>query len=201
MTLVAIADLINAAQLGEVICFPTDTLPALAVKPEFANKIYQTKQRDRSKPLILMASTWPELSVYLDLETGPEAAEIWKEVATKYLPGALTLVLPANILGRSLNFGMDRLGVRIPNHNLAVEILQKAGALLTTSANLSGEEPLVEAKDIDRAFPHVSVLNSTYPESKDGTHSPSTVVTWQNSGWKILRQGAVNFGSYSLSSQ
>jgi L-threonylcarbamoyladenylate synthase len=195
MAIVAIAELIQAAKLGAVISFPTDTVAALAVKPEFANQIYEIKQRDRSKPLILMAASWQELAKYLDLVTNPEAVPIWEAVAKKYLPGALTLVLPANLEGRSLNYNNPGdnlgLGVRIPNHQLAIAVLQQTGALLTTSANLSGQEPLCQSSQIAEAFPQVSVLEAAELGLESG--SPSTVVAWTNSGWEVLRQSKVFF--------
>jgi L-threonylcarbamoyladenylate synthase len=193
MALAAIADLVLAATSGQVISFATDTVPALAVKPEFAQQIYQVKQRDRAKPLILMAATWQELSAYLDLDSYSGAVETWQTVAQKYLPGALTLVLPANCLGRSLNFDIYNLGVRIPNQPLALEILEKTGALLTTSANLSGADPIRQLGQIAQAFPQVVVANMPDPDLESGSGLPSTVVTWTKTGWQVLRQGAISF--------
>jgi len=195
MPLFAIADLISAATAGQVISFATDTVPALAVKPEFAYEIYRVKQRDRAKPLILMAATWQELSAYLDLESQAGVEKIWHGMAEKYLPGGLTLVLPANSVGRSLNLDISNLGVRIPNHQLALEILQKTGAMLTTSANLSGADPIRQLGYIAQAFPQVAVANMPDPNLESGSGLPSTVVVWSAAGWQILRQGAITFES------
>ncbi|MEB3161322.1 MAG: Sua5/YciO/YrdC/YwlC family protein, partial [Synechocystis sp.] len=57
MVLVSQADLIQGAIAGQVVSFPTDTVPALAVRPDQSGLIYQLKQRDLNKPLILMAAT------------------------------------------------------------------------------------------------------------------------------------------------
>ncbi|MDX1978335.1 MAG: L-threonylcarbamoyladenylate synthase [Pseudanabaenaceae cyanobacterium bins.68] len=177
--------LVERAKQGEVVCFPTDTVPALAVLPHKADLIYQLKGRDRAKPLILMAATWQQLQDYL--ESGINC----QEIVDTYFPGALTLVLPANHLGRSLNLDHSSLGVRVPNHQVALAILAATGPMLTTSANLSGQLPLRSAVEIDQTFRQIAVLE----ESEDWTGSglASTVVAKQESGWQILRQGAVVF--------
>jgi L-threonylcarbamoyladenylate synthase len=105
----------------------------------------------------------------------------------------LTLVLPANSLGRSLNFDISSLGVRIPNQPLALNILEKTGALLTTSANLSGALPIRQLGQIAQAFTQVAVANMPDPTLETGIGLPSTVVAWTETGWQVLRQGAVDF--------
>jgi L-threonylcarbamoyladenylate synthase len=65
--------------------------------------------------------------------------------------------------------------------------------LATTSANISGQDALTTMTAINQAFPDVLVLEPQDLEAKYKTGSglPSTVVSWQNQGWKILRQGSV----------
>ena len=76
---------------GEPVVFPTDTLPALACRPQAAARIWQLKQRPAEKPLILMGASAEELIGALDQEP-PQG---WQELADLGWPGALTLVLPA----------------------------------------------------------------------------------------------------------
>lgn len=184
MPLVNTAVLVAAARSGRVVAFPTDTVPALGVAPQSAQKIYQLKQRPQSKPLILMAATWTELRIYVE---GSHPA--WERAVSRYLPGALTLVLPANDLGKALN-QVDTIGVRIPHAKIALGILQQTGALLTTSANPSGTAPLLTMPAIAQVFPSVFSLDnhSTEPGGK-----PSTVIKWEQNQWQVLRQGDVHF--------
>ncbi len=188
MPIVSTPVLIAAARSGHVVSFPTDTVPALAVLPSLGTKIYALKQRPENKPLILMASTWTELQEFI---AGDHPA--WARVVQRYLPGALTLVLPANDRGQVLNH-TDTIGVRIPRSPIALGILQQTGPLLTTSANLSGSPPLTTMATIADTFPSVFVLDR---ESRSQGR-PSTVIKWIGNGWQVLRQGDVNFPTVDI---
>lgn len=190
---VSLSKLITKAIAGEVLAFPTDTVPALAVKPESAQKIFTIKQRPATKPLILMASSVIELLSYV---SGTEKEiELWQQIAKKYLPGAITLVLPASAqVPTSINpSDPTTVGIRVPNSSVALDILSQTGTLATTSANISGEAPLTKMKEIATAFPEVFVLaeKELYSEINP-SGKPSTVVKWTNQSWIILRQGSVD---------
>ena len=68
-------------QAGEAAIFPTDTLPALASRPEAANLLWELKQRPRHKPVILMAAGLEKVEAHRDLEG------IWR-FASGQRPGA-----------------------------------------------------------------------------------------------------------------
>jgi L-threonylcarbamoyladenylate synthase len=182
---------ISAARMGNLISFPTDTVPALATLPERAELIFQAKQRSQDKPLILMAGDVTDLWQF----TAGSALElaIWNRVADRYLPGALTLVLPASeSIPAVMNpLGNRTIGLRVPNCDLARSILRQTGALATTSANLSGEPPLLTMAEISANFPQVFALDTELDLPTAG--QPSTVIQWDTSGWKLLRQGAIAF--------
>jgi L-threonylcarbamoyladenylate synthase len=183
--------LIIAAQSGQLVSFPTDTLPALATLPEHADLIFLAKQRSQDKPLILMAGDVADLWQFTK-GTAQELA-IWQAVADQYLPGALTLVLPATDLIPTVMNPLQNqtIGLRVPNCEIARSILRQTGALATTSANLSGESPLLTMAEISRKFPTVIALDRDLETPNLG--QPSTVIQWRDNGWKILRQGAVEF--------
>ncbi|MEP0916190.1 L-threonylcarbamoyladenylate synthase [Leptolyngbya sp. DQ-M1] len=170
--------------------FPTDTVPALAARPDRAELIYVAKQRSLDKPLILMASEIEELWNYV--KGSDRELEIWNSIAQKYLPGALTLVLPANDRVPAAMNPSDptTIGVRVPNHTIARQILAQTGALATTSANRSGQPALLSMSAIAAEFLEVLVLDAQSEEMASGT--PSTVAKWTSEGWKILRQGAID---------
>jgi L-threonylcarbamoyladenylate synthase len=191
MPLVTSSALIEAAQMGQVVSFPTDTVPALAALPTQAPAIYQLKQRSLDKPLILMAAGIADLLPYL---AGTDAErQQWQAVMARYWPGALTLVLPASTLvSPDLNPRQDgSLGVRIPQHPEALAILAQTGPLATTSANLSGSLPLLSMTAITEAFPTVFALTENVSGPVRVSGQPSTVAQWQAPGWQILRQGSV----------
>ncbi len=185
MPLVNLASLVAGARSGAVVSFATDTVPALAVLPSDRQKIYSLKQRPPQKPLILMASDLDELFSYID--TSHPDYPLWRATAEQHLPGALTLVLPVNERGKDLNPNFAKLGIRIPQHKGAIAVLQQTGPLLTTSANLSGAQPLRDMTAIAEAFPEVLVWDYG---AELGSQRASTVAEWQGK-WVILRQGTV----------
>ncbi|MGF1481035.1 MAG: L-threonylcarbamoyladenylate synthase [Cyanophyceae cyanobacterium] len=191
MTLVSQADLVAGALAGQVVSFPTDTVPALAVLPECAGLIFALKKRPPHKPLILMAATADELWTY----TSGTAAEqqIWQQVARQYWPGALTLVLPASSqLPAAINpCHSATIAVRVPSDDLALTILAQTGPLATTSANLSGEPPLETMTAIEAKFPDILILDDSQHQKKRGCGLPSTLAQWTGQEWKILRQGGI----------
>ena len=191
MSQVSIDRLIIAAKSGKLISFPTDTVPALATLPASAGLIFTAKQRSQTKPLILMVG---EIVDMWQFTTGTaREIEIWQAVADRYLPGALTLVLPASDLIPAVMNPLRNhtIGLRVPECNVARSILHQTGALATTSANLSGEPPLLTMAEISDRFPQVLALDSDLNIPTMG--QPSTVIEWSSNGWKILRQGAVEF--------
>ena len=187
---------------GAIGSFPTDTVPALAAYPDFADQIYTIKARSSDKPLILMAGDCADLWPYLALDQ--TSAVHWQTMMNAYFPGALTLVLPKHDR-KLLKLNPSQtgtIGIRVPNHNPAREILRQTGPLATTSVNRSGKPALLNMADIRSDFPEIytlsdlalnelgvieSVLSTTIPPL------PSTVIKWTESGWMILRQGAIVF--------
>ncbi len=193
MVQVSQAELVAGAIAGQVVSFPTDTVPALAVKPEFGNAIYQLKQRSKEKPLILLGASLDDLLPYVLYNSSELRA--WQHLIQQHLPGALTLVLPASDkVPTAINAtNSHTVGIRIPDCSFALDILKQTGVLATSSANVSGQDTLVTMNAIERAFPSVLVLNKVnLPQNSPvGSGQPSTVVKWQNQAWQVLRQGSI----------
>jgi L-threonylcarbamoyladenylate synthase len=189
MPLVSSDILIQKAIVNCVVSFPTDTLPALAVKPQQSEAIFQLKQRSYEKPLILMLGDIEDIWQYV--QGTPTEINIWKQIAHQYLPGALTMVLPTSEkIPPTMNpQNPTSIGVRVPNNEEARNILRNTGGLATTSANLSGESALTTMSAIANKFPSVYALDSTY-EGNSGV--ASTVIKWSNHNWEVLRQGQIN---------
>ncbi|MGK7910807.1 MAG: L-threonylcarbamoyladenylate synthase [Synechococcus sp.] len=182
--LASIDETVAQALAGNVVSFPTDTVPALAVLATEADRIYRLKGRSRLKPLILMGASVDRLRPYV---VGWHPA--WQAQIDRGWPGPLTLVLPASPLvpAQAISDG-DSVGLRIPASPIARQILQVTGPLATTSANLSGSAPLTSPAQIEATFPSVTVLDRPFPEAA----TPSSVVRWSETEqtWEILRQGA-----------
>jgi L-threonylcarbamoyladenylate synthase len=197
MTQVSIDSLIKGAISGDyIISFPTDTVPALAARPDRSELIFAAKRRSQDKPLILMAASAEALWPYV--QGSPAELELWEQVAQSFWPGALTLVLPASERVPAAMNPIDptTIGVRVPNFPLALQILEQTGPLATTSANLSGQPPLESIGQIEAQFPQVLTLaTSELSTTATASSLPSTVAKWTGSDWAILRQGTVQLES------
>ncbi|MEG4233248.1 L-threonylcarbamoyladenylate synthase [Microcoleus sp. Pol11C3] len=192
MTQVSIASLIQGAISGDyIVSFPTDTVPALAARPDRSELIFAAKRRSQDKPLILMAASARALWPYV--QGSPAELKLWQQVGESYWPGALTLVLPASAkVPAAMNLiDPTTIGVRVPNLPLALKILEQTGPLATTSANLSGQPPLESVAEIEAQFPEVLTLVPSELTAATASSLPSTVAKWTGSDWKILRQGTI----------
>ena len=171
---------------GGVVAMPTDTLPALAARPEAADHLWQLKGRSLEKPLILMGADAEQL--WQALAIRPQAA--WQP-ALRHWPGALTLVVPhTGPLAQRLHPARPTsLGLRVPNHDPTRALLRQSGPLATTSANRSAQPALLHPADIAKAFPQ-ALLAGPLPWSAPSGQA-STVVAWQSRRWVTLRAGAV----------
>ena len=173
---------------GLPIIFNTDTLPAIACLPKFSEIIYEKKKRDRKKPLILMGAENEQLIDFVH----ESAKEDFRKIASKYWPGALTMILPVSERKKSILTSRDfTLGIRIPNSKMAQSLIKKTGPLLTSSANISGRPGLSTAEEIALELPNVDILGPVPWERCSG--SASTIITWVNIGnWKLSREGEVS---------
>ena len=187
MNLVDCKAALKTLKSGLPIIFPTDTLPAIGCLPEFSNIIYKFKKRDRDKPLILMGSEHKQLIDYVH----KSAKEDFEKIASKYWPGALTMVIPASENQTSSLTSSDlTLGLRIPNSDMAQSLIRETGPLLTSSANISGFKGSITVEGIALDFPSVKIL-SPIPWGKSSGKA-STIIFWMKSGdWRLVREGDV----------
>ncbi|KGG13036.1 MULTISPECIES: L-threonylcarbamoyladenylate synthase [Prochlorococcus] len=183
----SIPKLVDQLNQGSPVVFPTDTMPALATLPKFAYQMWEIKGRPKSKPLILMGSSSEDLFNFVNEVALKDALSI----AQKYWPGALTMVLPSSSeLVHELNPGGVSIGMRVPDCDLAKHLLSQSGPLATSSANLSGQEPLLLSEEVAAKFPRFPLLAPTPWPKPSGL--ASTVISWQGPGnWHLIRKGAV----------
>jgi len=187
MNLVDCKSALKTLKSGLPIIFPTDTLPAIGCLPKFSNTIYEFKKRDRDKPLILMGSEYKQLIDYVH----ESAKEDYENIASKYWPGALTMVIPASEKETTILTSNDlTLGLRIPNSYMAQSLMKETGPLLTSSANISGFTGSMTAEGIALDFPSLKILGPIPWEKSSG--KASTIISWKKSGdWRLIREGEV----------
>ena len=187
MNLVDSKSALKTLKSGFPIIFPTDTVPAIGCLPKFSEIIYEFKKRERDKPLILMGSEHKQLIDYVH----ESAKEDYENIASKYWPGALTMVVPASEKQTSILTSNDlTLGLRIPNSYIAQSLMKETGPLLTSSANISGLKGSIEVEGIALDFPSLKIFSPIPWEKSSG--KASTIIFWKKSGdWRLIREGEV----------
>jgi len=132
---------------GGVIAYPTDTTYGIGCSifnKKGVERIYEIKQREKKKPFSFICSSQSEVAKYAKVSN--YAYKLMK----RYLPGPYTFVMEAtNIVPDLLQTKQKTVGIRMPDNLICAAIVASLGApLVTTSANLSGEEPIGDPRDI-----------------------------------------------------
>lgn len=142
-----IAEAARLIRDGFIVAYPTDTLYGLAVDPRNAaavQRLYALKERPETSALTLIAC---------DLEQARSAAHFSSQaerLAGEWWPGPLTVVVNARAgLTPAALAGGRTVGVRVPDHAVAVDFARAVGFCITaTSANRSGEPPLASPEEV-----------------------------------------------------
>lgn len=135
---------------GEIVAFPTETvygLGAVATNDVAVKKIFEAKGRPSDNPLIVHIGTKEEVSDYI--EDIPENA---LKLMDAFWPGPITLVMKAKkgILSSSVTAGLTTVGMRMPNHKVALELLRKLKKpVAAPSANQSGKPSPTKATHVE----------------------------------------------------
>ena len=182
----------EAAELirkGELVAFPTETVYGLgadALDPEASKKIYAAKGRPSDNPLIIHISKFEDLEL-IAKEMPSQAARL----AEAFWPGPLTMIVwKNNNVPYETTGGMDTVAVRMPNHPVALELIEKSGCLIAApSANTSGKPSPTEAShvalDMDGRIPMILDGGAV------GIGIESTIVDLTEKKPMILRPGYI----------
>ncbi len=177
-------------RIGETVAFPTDTvygLGANALDSTAVNKIYTAKGRPEEKPLLLLIHDKTQLHRFVR-----EIPEPAFPLMDAFWPGPLTLIFPLHpdVVAPEVTRGLDTIGVRMPNHETALELLRLADVpIAAPSANLSGNPSPTTAAQV------ANDLDGRIAAIVDGgackIGEASTIVDVTTMPPTILRQGAV----------
>ncbi len=181
----------NALKEGAVIGFETDTVWGIGAIPSSKkgiDNIYEIKNRDRSKPLILMSDDIKNLLPYVKPLT-PKAEKIVK----KYFPGAITLIVEKSDLTPDyVTNNVPTVGIRVPDHEGFKELCQTVDGhvLATTSANISNQKTSTCKSDVEKSVGEK--LYKIFGNDTEIEGIASTIVLIdKNDNIKILRQGSI----------
>jgi L-threonylcarbamoyladenylate synthase len=187
----SISDAAAILRSGGLVAFPTETvygLGANALDGDAVGKIFELKGRPQTSPLIVhvasiemareLVTTWPPLAAQL---------------AERWWPGPLTLVLPKSpAIPDIVTAGLPTVGLRMPDHPLALELIREAGVpVAAPSANRFTELSPTTAEHVRAAFGDaVEVLDGG--PTRVGIES--TVVAIEGDELTVLRPGMISLG-------
>ena len=173
---------------GNPVAFPTDTvygLGVLAFDQHGIDQLYAVKRRNSLKAIPILLGDPAELA-----QVTAGMGEIALRLAQRFWPGPLTLVVPCHP-GLPPNLSpQPTIGVRMPDHPVALSLLRLTGPLAVTSANQSGSESAATAQEV------FAQLGGRIPLILDGGRTPgglpSTVVDCTGPEPVILRPGPIS---------
>ena len=184
------ADIVQCLKVlsdGGLILYPTDTVWGIgcdATNAKAVKRVYQLKQRDDSKALIVLIDSADHLDHYV--VNVPEIAHELIDVAVKPLTiifeGAYNLA--PNVLGNE-----DSVGIRIPNDEFCHRLCERFGKpIVSTSANVSGKATAKTFADIDEAIVKGVDHAVQYRRNDNKPHDPSNIILLSRDGtFKIIR--------------
>ena len=178
---------------GEVLVCPTDTgyaFSANALDTRAVARVFNMKGRSFSNPIHVAVSSIEEAEKYAQVN---EAA---RYLASRFLPGALTLVLPKReTIPAMLVAGRDTIGIRIPDNRVILSLAELAACpLTTTSANISGQPaPYAAEEVIEQLGESISGVALILDQGSLARRELSTIVDLTVSPPQLIRQGRVSW--------
>lgn len=190
-----VQEAIRVLKSGGVIVYPTETSYGLgcdATQKKAVAKIFKIKQRSLKKSVTIIVSSFRMAQDYVEFD------KISWQLAKKYWPGPLTLVLPRNrkkrkkiytdLTGKNFDFG-----IRISPQPVSLKLVRSLGRpLISTSANVSGDQPAYQLSEILKQFrnkksqPDLIIDAGQLPKRKT-----STVIQVKDGKIKVLRPGPI----------
>ena len=182
-------DISNIIKNGGIVVMPTDTVYGIvcdATNEKAVDKVYQLKNRDYSKAMIVLVSGIDMLkrcvSSINDLE---------EEIINKYTPGPLTIIFnKSDFIPDIVTSGMDTVGIRIPNDKELLELIDRVGnPVIASSANVSNNDTITSIDLLEDS------IKNNVDYIVDGGYinrDASTIIKVDENNIKILRDGKMS---------
>jgi tRNA threonylcarbamoyl adenosine modification protein (Sua5/YciO/YrdC/YwlC family) len=184
-----IAEAVSAVRRGDLVVLPTDTVYGIgadAFTPAAVNALLEAKGRGRDMPSpVLVGSVRAAQALVEDFGT------YGQDLVDEFWPGALTLVCRANsTLAWDLGDSKGTVAVRMPLHQLTLELLKETGPLAVSSANRSGAAPARTAEDAETQLGES--VEVYLDDGTSGEADPSSIVDLTGAVPRLLRAGAIS---------
>jgi L-threonylcarbamoyladenylate synthase len=183
----AIRHALDVLRNGGLVAFPTDTVYGLAApvdNAESIERLYTVKGRTNTKAIAVLLGDAADLEKVV-----VSPSQKAQRLADAFWPGPLTLILPRHPGLPEVLSPLSTVGVRIPDHPVALALLRATGPLAVTSANRSGDENTLTAEQVYAQLQgriHLILDGGATPGGV-----PSTVVDCTSGEPKILREGPI----------
>jgi L-threonylcarbamoyladenylate synthase len=190
----SVDDAVRAALAGRLIVMPTDTVYGIGTRPDdpaATSRLFDAKGRSRELELPILVASRD------DAERIARFDERARSLADEFWPGALTLVLRRTEASAGWDLGGDpaTIGVRVPDHRVALAVLERTGPLAVTSANRSGEPTPASCGELRKVFGAAVEIYLCQDEPLAGLASTVLDLTGDV---RVLRRGAVDVGDGTL---
>ena len=181
-----INQILESYRKGKIIVFPTDTVYGIGCNQfnkDSISKIYDIKKRNGDKNFPILGFSKNELEKIVEFNSDAE------KISEKFWPGQVTLLLPIRekITKQIQNNG--KLAVRVPNNKCILSILKECKLIIGTSANISGEESIMNSKECETKLPEIDVL---VDGGKITSLGESTIIDFVDNKLKIIREGCIS---------
>lgn len=176
---------VEAMEKGEVVAYPTDVAYALGCDLHSRagiEKLYQTKQMERSQPLAFLCPDLSDIARYAVVDNPSY------RLLRRIFPGPYTVLLPASReVPRLLQSKRRTIGMRVPDCAVTMALMRALGRpILSTTAAEHGGEPLVDPRDVAVMFPKAEVVL----DGGFGRSEVTTVLDLSTGQIEVIRVGA-----------
>ncbi|WP_135823543.1 L-threonylcarbamoyladenylate synthase [Halorussus ruber] len=172
----------TAIRDGNLVVYPTETVYGLgadALNEEAVERVFEAKGRSRDKPVSLAVADADAALEYV------RATDREQRFMREFLPGPVTVLCEKReAVPDVLTGGRERVGVRVPDHPVALDLLREVAPVTATSANVSGRESATRVADLD---PEIREAAEVVLDGGETGGTGSTVVNVETGD--IVREG------------
>ena len=184
----AIAAAVDATRRGDLVVLPTDTVYGVgadAFSPNAVRRLLDAKGRGRDVPVPVLVGSWRTVNGLVD-----DLPDVAKDLIAAFWPGPLTLVLRQGAgLAWDLGDTKGTVAVRMPLHEVAIELLAETGPLAVSSANRHGSPPPTTVGEAEADLGESVAVYLDGGPATEGT--PSSILDLTGPLPRLLREGAL----------
>ena len=175
-------EVIKILKNGGIGVMPTDTIYGVVASvwnEKSVEKIFEIKNRDRKKALIVLISEIKDLEIFgvkIDLKTKSFLQKIW--------PGPVSVIFPVSSKWSYIDRGIGKIAFRLPSLEWLREFIKMSGPIVAPSANSEGEKP---AENIIEAQKYFGNKVDFYLDGGNLKGEPSSVVEFVNGEVEVVR--------------